>query len=139
MELLAILALILFVICLPALILFVWLVKNFGIAFPNDPWRKAGEEMAKVPTPPEHLNPPGSLRGQTPIERLKGDYDHEDTFWELCYLTRNNSEAQFRHETRAYMYLENAKDDAIIYKKSPAFYRQIRICQRLKSDEFRDE
>ena len=95
--------------------------------------------MAKVPTPPEHLNPPGSFRGQIPIERLKGDYEDEDTFWELCYLTRNDSEAQFRHETRAHMYLESAKDNAIIYKKSPTFYRGIRIRQRLKSDEFRDE
>ena len=139
MELLAILAIILFLICLPALILFVWLAKNFGIAFPSDPWRKAGEQMAKVPTPPEHLNPPGSFRGQIPIERLKGHYEDEDTFWELCYLTRNDSEAQFRYETRAHMYLQGAKNEAIIIKKSPTFYKGLRICQRLKSDEFHDE
>jgi len=126
---LAIIGLILF------FILFALLVKNSG----SDYWREAGEEMAKVPTPPEHLNPPGSSYGPITIERLKGDYDEDDTFWELCYLHRSDSEAQFRYETRAYMYLEGAKDDAIIYKKNPTFYRQIRICQRFKSDEFCEE
>ena len=101
-------------------------------------WEEKGKRMAKVPTPPEHLNPPGSSYGPIPVEWLNGDHDDEDTYWELCYLTRNDSEAQFRHETRAYMYLDSAKDDAIVYKKSPTFYRAIRICQPLKSAEFRD-
>lgn len=136
--LLTLLVFILLLIILPALSVCFWAARDGGF----DYWRKTGEEMAKVPTPPEHLNPPNRpRRGGIPIERLRGDYEEndEDTFWELCYLTRNDSEAQFRYETRAYMYLESAKDEAIIYKKNPTFYRQIRICQRLKSDEFCEE
>jgi|LauGreDrversion4_2_1035121.scaffolds.fasta_scaffold45749_2 hypothetical protein len=126
------------------LFLFVILIVVLGAAILLLPsqdlssWEEKGKRMAKVPTPPEHLNPPGSSYGPIPVEWLKGDHDDEDTYWELCYLTRNDSEAQFRHETRAYMYLDSAKDDAIVYKKSPTFYRAIRICQRLKSAEFRD-
>lgn len=121
-------------------IAFAWFTREMPVhSLTLQDWEARGREMAKVPTPPEHLNPPGSSYGPIPIERLKGDCDEDDTFWELCYLTRNDSEAQFRHETRAYMYLESAKDDAIIYKKHPTFYRQIRICQRLKSDEFCEE
>jgi len=132
--LLSLLVFILLVILIPVLYV-IWAVRS------GDYYTKIGEEMAKVPTPPEHLNPPNRpRRGGIPVERLKGDYEvnDEDTFWELSYLTRNDSEAPFRRETRHHLCLDMAKDEAILLKDTLTFYREVRICQRLKTDMFYD-
>ena len=107
--------------------------------------------MAKVPTPPEHLNPRRSREmrpsqapdiAKTPVIRLNGEFDEQDTYWNVLCEFRKFEDSPFQKESLG-VYdhddLEGAKKTALHYKYTPKHWRNIRIVQMRKEDEFSDE
>jgi hypothetical protein len=114
-------------------------------------WEKAGKEMAKVRTPPEHLNPRRSREmrpsqapniATTPVIRLSGEFDEQDTYWNVLCEFRKFEDSPFRKDSLGvyeYEDLESAKETALHYKYTPQHWRNIQIVQMRKEDEFSDE
>lgn len=79
---------------------------------------------------------------KVPIVRLKGEFQEEDTFWNVVCEHRKFEDSPFQKESLGvyeYYDLDSAKETAIHYKYTPKHWRNIQIVQMRKDEEFSNE
>lgn len=109
-------------------------------------YEEAGRRMAEAPitrtrSSETHLTHAPNI-AKTPILRLQGEFDEDDTFWNVVCQFRESEDSPFQNDSLGlYRYddLQSAKDKALHFKYIPKHWRNIQIVQMRKQDEFSDE